>query len=140
MEKQVFLTLVGRQRSPEGEETVTEQSAEAQYSERNGALYLLYEEKTQDGGRIRNRIKYREPLLELTRQGAVTTRMIFEPGREHTTDYATPFGLLRLGVRTAAVESDCGTDRTKISARYTLTDHGEPISHCEIHIFVQNRG
>lgn len=140
MEKRVFLTLIGRQRTPEGDKTVTELSAEAQCSGRNGALYLLYEEKTQDGGLVRNRIKYRKPLLELTKKGAVNTHMIFEPGREHMTDYATPLGLLRFGVRTTAVEADCQTDQARISARYTLTDQGEPVSHCEIDILVQVRG
>ncbi len=141
----VILTLTGHQRDSEGEETITRTSAAAEYYEKNGALYLLYDENPESGeitakiqqdngtasGSIRGgnaaakirkgsesmaemqpgsntvihtRIKYRDHLLEVTRHGAVNTRMVFECGREHMTDYATPFGCLRLGILTHSLE------------------------------------
>lgn len=161
----VILTLTGHQRDSEGEETITKTSAAAEYYEKNGTLYLLYDENPESGeitakiqqdrgtisesqhnrettsessrdsetasksnqgsnaaAKIRkgsesmaklqpgsntvihNRIKYRGNLLEVTRHGAVNTRMVFECGREHMTDYATPFGCLRLGILTHSLK------------------------------------
>ena len=121
----VQLTLIGRQRDSAGEETVTKSTVMAEYYEKNGTLYLLYEEnpecsetvteiqknnrdaaeiKKSSGSVVHNRIKYKDNLLEVTRNGAINTRMVFERGKEHMTDYATPYGCLRLGILTHSLE------------------------------------
>ncbi len=53
---------------------------------------------------VHNRIKYKDNLLEVTRNGTINTRMVFENGKEHITDYATPYGCLRLGILTHSLE------------------------------------
>lgn len=140
MDRQVLLTLTGRQRDPSGSETVTELSTEAECYERNGSLYILYEERAEDGSLTKNVIKHKNQLLELTKKGAVSACMVFEPGREHMTDYATPFGLLRLGILTDSVTMQCLEDQIEISAAYVLTEYGEVISHCKIIINIHNLG
>lgn len=140
MEKQVLLTLTGCQRGQTGDETVTELSTEAECHERNGSLYILYEEKAEDGSLTKNIIKHKPRLLELTKKGTVNTYMVFEPGREHMTDYSTPFGLLRLGVLTKSVEARREGDYMEITADYTLTEHKKVISECKIFIRIQNLG
>lgn len=140
MDKQVLLTLTGLQRDPSGSETVTELSTEAECYERNGSLYILYEERAEDGSLTKNIIKYKNQLLELTKKGAVSSCMVFEPGREHMADYVTPFGLLKLGILTASVTMQCLEDQTEIVAEYSLTEYGEVISHCKIIINIHNLG
>lgn len=140
MDKQVLLTLTGRQRDPSGVETVTELSAEAECYERNGSLYILYEERAEDGSLSKNVIKHKSDLLELTRKGAVSTCMVFEPGKEHMADYTTAFGLLRLGILTESVTKRCLKDQIEITAVYTLKEHGQLISHCNLFINIQNLG
>ncbi|MCH5341287.1 MAG: DUF1934 domain-containing protein [Acetatifactor sp.] len=136
----VQLTLVGRQRDPSGNETVTELSANAEFYERNGSLYILYEEKSEDGSLTKNVIKHKNNLLELTKKGAVNTCMVFEPGREYKTDYLTPFGLLRLGILTNSLKSQRQKDYLEITADYTLTEQERIISYCNIYIKIQNLG
>ena len=140
MNQQVQLTLIGRQRDPSGNETVTELSANAEFYERNGSLYILYEEKSEDGSLIKNVIKHKNNLLELTKKGAVNTCMVFEPGRENMTDYVTPFGLLRFGILTDSVKSQHQMEYLEITADYTLTEQGRVISSCNIFIKIQNLG
>lgn len=140
MDKQVLLTLTGRQRDPSGGETVTELSADAECYERNGSLYILYEERAEDGSLTKNVIKHKGNLLELTRKGTVSTCMVFEPGKEHMADYSTPFGLLRLGIFTDSVTKQCLEDHTEITAVYTLKEHAQVISHCNLFINIQNLG
>lgn len=134
MDRQVQLVLTGRQRDPEGGETVTELSVDAECYERNGSLYILYQERSEDGALTKNMIKCKSHILELTKKGSVNTCMTFEPGREHMTDYATPYGLLRLGILTDSVDARLEGDDMEITADYTLTESGRMISQCNISI------
>lgn len=131
------LTLISRQRTEEGEETITETSLQAEYYERNGSLYLLYQESlegTEDV--IRTCIKLKGRLLEITRKGAVSTRMVFEEGREHLSDYITPYGHLKIGIRTEALECMQQGEKMEIHARYCLTSQGEAFSYCDMSILL----
>ena len=140
MDKQVLITLTGRQWNEEKNETVTEQSASGTFYKRNGSYYILYDERTEEGGIVKNTIKLKGTLLELTKKGAVNTCMVFEPGREHMTDYATPFGSLRLGVMTDSVELRESEEQMEITADYILTESKRIISHCKISIKILNQG
>ena len=140
MEKQVLITLTGRQWDEEKNETVTEQSASGMLHERSGSFYILYDERTETSGTVRNMIKLKGNLLELTKKGTVNTCMVFEPGREHVTDYATPFGSLRLGVMTNSVELRESEEQMEITADYILTESKRIISHCKISIKILNQG
>lgn len=119
------LTVIGSQRDESGEEQTTRITAAAEYYTGNGSFYILYEESTADGGEItKNMIKLKGSTLELTKKGAVNTRMIFEPEQEHMTLYSTPFGSLPLGICTDTVESDLSEKEFEIRAVYSLTDPG----------------
>lgn len=139
MDRNVTLTLTGCQQDPDDGETVTKLSAAAECFERNGALYILYEESTEDGGTVKSRIKLKNLLLEVTRKGAMNTCMIFEAGKEHMTEYATPFGNLQMGIRTHSVKTDQSDNELTITADYSLTTGGAEISRCKISIKIHNR-
>lgn len=139
MDRNVVLTLTGCQRDLEGGETVTELSAVAECFERNGSLYILYEESTEDGGMVKTRIKLKDSILEVARKGAMNTCMIFEAGREHMTEYTTPLGILQMGILTHSVETNQSDNRLAIEADYSLTNGGAEISRCNISIKIHNR-
>lgn len=139
MDRNVVLTLTGGQRGPEGGETATKLSSAAEYFERNDTLYILYEESTEDSGKIKSRIKLKDHILEVTRQGAINTCMTFETGKEHMTEYATPFGSLQMGVFTHSVETNQLDHEMTIEADYSLTSGGDEISRCKISIKIHNR-
>lgn len=133
MSETVKLSLVGRQRDETGAETVAETFANAEYYEKNGSIYLLYEE-IQEGvdAAVKNTLKLKGSVLELTRRGAVDVHMIFEAGRMHPSDYATPYGRLKIGVRTHSLEVSPGQGLMKIKAEYTLTADDLPLSDCTL--------
>ena len=139
MDRNVQLTLTGIQQDPEGGETVTELSTEAEYFEQNSAVYILYEEHTEDGGLIKSRIKLKNLLLEVARKGAMNTYMAFEAGREHMTEYTTPSGTIHMGILTHSVTAEPSKDELTITADYSLTASGEEISRCKISIKIHDR-
>ncbi len=138
MDRQVLLTLTGRQLGPDGAETVTELTAEAEYYERNGSCYILYQE-TEDGLATRNILKQRGNRIELTKKGSVNTCMVFEPGREHATDYFTPYGPLRLNICTRSVDTRRGPGFLEMTADYSLEENGNLLSHYTISIKICER-
>lgn len=134
MHKTVQLLLTGRQYDG-GETAVTKTSALAKFYQKNGSLYLLFDEASNENGAvIHSRIKYKAPLLELARTGAVTTHMTFEEGKEHMAEYVTPYGSVRLGILTHSLTQSCQNGRNVIRADYSLTSEGEPVSEHEIEI------
>lgn len=138
MRKEVQLTLTGMQRDEEGQENITRLSARAEYYLKDGSHYILYEENQPASGLTKNTIKFKSNLLEVTKRGAVNSRMVFEKGKEHMMDYATPFGLLRLGVLTHEIVSRQSENSLKIQAHYSLTQEGQPFSYCKITINIQD--
>jgi uncharacterized beta-barrel protein YwiB (DUF1934 family) len=127
----VQISVRGIQRDDEGNEAVTESVSTGEFFEKNGTIYLLFEEETEDAGRVRTRLAYKDGRLELTKKGALSARMVFEQGRTHMTEYATPYGILKLGVATFDVSMDLSEDRLEICVCYALTDGEEVLSECE---------
>lgn len=138
MSETVKLSLVGRQRDETGAETIAETFANAEYYEKNGSIYLLYEE-IQEGleAAVKNTLKLKGSVLELTRRGAVDAHMIFEAGRVHPSDYATPYGRLKIGVRTHSLAVSSVRGLMKIKAEYTLMTDDLPFSDCTLVIEIE---
>ncbi len=141
MNKKVMLTVQGSQQDQEGPETVTTQCAAAEYYEQNGSTYLLYEETLGAGpDKTKNTIKIKNGVLELTRKGAVNSRMVFQEGAEHMTEYVTSFGRLPLGIRTHAIHMRQSEQIQEITIDYDLTANGQKISRCKIIIKISDQG
>lgn len=129
MTRNVRLTLTGIQYDEAGEQTVTEMSCAAEYYFKNESHYIFYEETAEDTGAItKNAIKFKGSTLEQHKRGAVNSHMIFEQGREHITQYATPLGSLTLGILTQRTEIISEESEISFSAEYHLTAQGNPIS------------
>jgi len=138
MARKAELSLTGLQRDQDGEESVTESRMTADYYEKDGSSYILYEETQEDSGDIvRSIIKYNGSTLEMTRRGAVRSRMIFQAGQAHRTDYVTPYGTLPLEVATRTAEFTRGDSQAEIRLEYTLTSGGQFLSHCTMDIVLR---
>lgn len=130
MKREVQLTLAGRSLDASGQETVTKQTVIARYAFRDGHHFFLYDEQPEGtSSKTRCLIRLRNGYMELSKKGGVNTRMVFEDGREHRTEYATPYGNLWLGIRTykaALTDSQDETDPAflQYAIQYDLTSEG----------------
>lgn len=139
MAKTVRLTLAGRQKADDGEETTTKSVLSAEYFERNGSVYILYEEPSEDTDEaVKACIKLKPPVVEIIKKGSVNARMVFEGGKEHMTDYVTPFGCLKIGLRTERAEIRQSEKRTEVFLNYALTSQEIPFSHCAMNIVAEH--
>lgn len=131
MAERAMLLLTGQQKNESGEESVTESCLMADYYEREKGFYILYEETEPDtGDTTKNRIKWKDSQLEITKGGSIHCRMIFETGHTHKTDYITPYGTLSLEVTTRKVEILRQQNQLKIQLDYTLTSDSQFLSDC----------
>lgn len=129
MTKYVRLLITGTQYDDQGEENVTRLSCDGEYYFRGGSHYILYQERSPETGEItRNTLKLKGNMLEHKRQGAVSSLLVFEPLKEHLTQYRTPAGMLTLGVLTRSLETRLEEDGLHISAEYLLTHQDTPLS------------
>lgn len=135
MKNTIPLILTGRQWDENGTETVTETRHTAEYYEKNGSIYLLYRELPEGmDTAVQNCVKYRDSALEITRKGPFRTRMVFRPDQEYLADYATPYGSVKIGIRTKEVTCLRSENSLTIRAEYTLNSRGQPFSRCLVTI------
>lgn len=138
MTKDVRITVKGVQRDDAGEAGSTETVVTGEYYFRNGSHYILYEETAEDSGeRVKSSLKLKGNLLELNRKGAVNSRMVFETGKRHVMDYATPFGLLRMETVTSQILCAEKENRLRIRAEYELWADGRKVSSCRLTIRIE---
>lgn len=141
MTRKVYLTITGVQSDETGAETTAELSAPGECFEKNGRLYLLYEEADpEDGAVVKNTLKAGECAVTLTKRGAVRSRMHFAPGEVHPAEYVTPYGILHLQVYTEDVKILFCDSRGEIRLRYTLYSDGELLSRCRLTVACRAAG
>lgn len=133
MTRDVLITVRGIQRDEDGNETTSETVVRGEYYEKSGSRYLFYEElPEEETGAVKHTIKCRGNVLELTKKGVVSARMVFEPGQTHMTDYVTSYGMVQFGVKTHRVLTVAEEDFFEIRAKYALTAGEDILSECRI--------
>lgn len=138
MTKDVEVTVKGVQRDEKTEISRTEITAPGEYYFKNGSHYIFYEEAEEDSGvPIKNSLKLKGNLLELHRKGAVNSRMVFETGKSHLADYATPFGMLRMETATSRILCTEEETRLQIGAEYELWMDGARVSSCRLTVKIE---
>lgn len=136
MKKNVVITVTGLQRQMEDDEPVEVISA-GTYMRREDTHYLSYEEADEDGKITKNRIKITPDSLEMTKQGGITTQMIFIKGQKQYACYETPFGELTLGMTTKSLGVTEEKDGLLAELLYDLEVNGAHMSECELNIQVK---
>lgn len=76
--------------------------------EKNGILYVIYKESLDDNIKVSTMLKITKDSLTLTRTGNVKQQQIFCLGKESISDYVTPYGNLKMKVKTHRLEINSG--------------------------------
>lgn len=136
MKKNVVITVRGLQRAVSNDEPVEVISA-GTYLRKDNTHYLSYEEADEDGKITKNRIKITPESIEMTKQGNVTTQMIFIKGQKQYACYVTPFGEMTLGMTTKHIKLTEDEQQIAAELRYDLEVNGTHMSECELDIEVK---
>lgn len=140
MNREVKLSISGLHVSGENDENSVADHYEAEYFKKNDSHYLIYEDVQEGFSQpSKTRIKCKDKLMELTRQGLTRTHMVFEENRTHMTPYVTPYGEFLLGIHTKRVCMEEQDKQMVITVEYSLEADGEPLSDCRIVIKAQDK-
>ncbi|MGN0466597.1 MAG: DUF1934 domain-containing protein [Lachnospiraceae bacterium] len=136
MIKNVLVSVSGIQFEID-EEEVIEVITTGNYYCKNGKHYILYDERDEQQGVTKNRIKIDKNRVEMRKQGAVTTNMIFEEGKENITYYNTGFGTLLVQVKTSSVTVLEREDFIYVKILYSMDVNYSHVSECKVEIKVR---
>ena len=87
----------------------------------------------------KNRLKFSEHMLELSRSGLVNVHMIFQENKKNLTNYNTPFGQILIGIDTKKIRIEEGQDNIVVDVDYALDINYEFLSDCHITINIASK-
>lgn len=138
MTKDVLVSVAGIQFEID-EEEVIEVITSGNYYFKNGKHYVLYEERDEQQGLTKNRIKIEPNRVEMKKTGAITTNMVFEDGKENITYYNTGFGTLLVQTKTNSIEVLEREDFIYVKILYSMDVNYAHVSDCRVEIKVRGR-
>lgn len=97
--------------------------------------YLLYEEYENDENtKTSNMIKFNNDIVEITREGQVDGKLIFQENQKKQSLYSTPMGDLLIEVLTKEIEVSDDDDDVNLKIKYQIHVDGNKVSDNEIDI------
>ena len=102
------------------------------FAQKNGKFYIIYEESELTGFEdTTTTIKVSQDSVSMTRSGKYNSKMVFRRGEKCLCNYATPYGVIPVGVNPTVLESKLTDDGGKVNIEYILD-----IDNCE---YLKNR-
>lgn len=140
MAKEVLIRVKGTQVIGDDTDTI-EVITPGTWYEKNGKQYLIYEESFEDMKETtKNTVKISPQLVEVTKHGVVESRMVYEQGKKHTSNYMTPMGLLVLGITTGDLFVEATAEKLHLELRYALEMNGQFVSDSSLEIDAAVKG
>lgn len=129
---EVTLRIVGTQTTLDGEENTIEMMTQGKYYEKNGSIFLVYDESElsgMDGSTTTLKIdddKNRKVMMK--RFGANESKLVFEKGIRHRSMYRTMYGNMDMEVVTSQiilVKDEKGLKKLDLSYRISIAGDTE---------------
>ena len=118
--KDVIISITGVQNYPQGTDDSVELVTEGKYSFRDGRGELSYMESELTGMQgTRTSFTFTPTEVVLSREGTLTSKMIFREGTKNTFLYDTPFGSATMGLDTHRIHSTLGPKGGDMAVSYT---------------------
>lgn len=141
MTKEIILSLKGLQMEKNEDAKAVETILPADYYQRNGSHYVVYEEMMEGFTDItRNRIKFNDSCLEVSKKGLVNAQMFFEENKKSITSYATPYGNILIGIDTESVWVEERDNQIRVEVEYALEANYQHLADCRIEMELRPRG
>ena len=135
MTRDIILTISGLHTADGEQDAPIETLTPAQYFYKNGKHYVTYDEVIEGlEGSLKSTLKFTEEYVELIRNGAASTRMIFQPGHEKMMIYQTPMGPLSISLYTEEIDTRIGEERITLKIDYSIKPDGAVVSESTVFI------
>ena len=137
--KKITMKITGCQSAEGQQDDQMEFVTEGDLYEKNGALYLIYEESEISGmPGFKTRLKITDGIVKMKRigsTGGTGTEMVFESGRRYESFYHTPYGPFDMEILTNSLENTMTAEGTgSVSIDYNMSLKGLIESHNKLTI------
>ena len=137
MTKDIILTISGLHKTNGEADEPVEIMSPGQYYLKNGKHYVLFEEMMEGvDGVVKSTLKFTEEKVELLRNGAATTRMIFQKQQEHMVVYQTPMGPLSISLYTDDIISELNEEQINLEIHYSLKTEGIVLTESTVQLHI----
>ncbi len=139
MEKNVIISIKGKQSYPDSRPEVIELVTEGTLEDRGEeGITLSYQESPVTGleGTLTT-IQVEPRRVTLLRVGALNSQMVFEEGKQHLSVYETPYGALSVGVRPRKVHTSLDGRGGDVTIYYALELEHASVGRNMFHINVR---
>ena len=123
--KDVIISITGTQDAPQGEDNTIELVTEGKYCFKDGRGKLTYMESELTGmAGTKTSFTFSPDEVVLSREGTLTSRMVFREGTKNTFLYDTPYGSTTMGLDTHRISSSLGEGGGELEIDYIVDfDH-----------------
>ncbi len=136
--KEVKVKIKGKQLHSNGEKDTIELITEGKFYKKNGAYYIVYDETEISGMEgSTTTLKIQDQKILMNRFGTNKSKLVFEKGRRHQTQYGTAYGNMTMQVHTSKMEvdiSDTGKGNIDLSYKLNISDSIESKNNLSINI------
>ncbi len=140
MTKEILLSLKGLQMEMGEDAQALETITPADYYERNGKHYVIYEEMMEGFTDItKNRIKFSDSSLEVYKKGLINVHMVFEENKKNMTSYMTPYGNVLIGIDTESILVEEKENEIRVEVDYALEANYQHLADCRIEMELRPR-
>ncbi len=140
MTKEILLSLKGLQIECNDDANALETITPADYYHKNGSHYVIYEEMMEGFSEVtKNRIKFNDSCLEVSKNGLVNVHMVFEENKKNITSYMTPYGNILIGIDTESVMVEEEDRQIKVEVEYALEANYQHLADCKIEMELRPR-
>lgn len=119
--REVMISIRGTQDYGEGEDTTIELMTEGYYGYQQDFIKLTYMETELTGLEgTYTTFEVRPSGVIMTREGVLTSQMVFEEGKKYSSLYETPFGTSMMGVDTRKICNSLGEHGGSLQIHYIV--------------------
>lgn len=138
MKKEVLVTIVGLHDSETDNDRV-DTVCEGTYGKIGETHVITYEESDEEGMLYTTTMRLRDDYLEVTKKGTITSKLVYELGKETVTEYVTPYGALSLEFNTKLIEIMDEDEKICAHVEYAMGICGAHHADCRIDIKIENK-
>ena len=139
--KDVIISITGVQNFPQGSDDTVELVTEGKYCYRDGKGELSYMESELTGMQgTRTSFTFTPTEVVLSREGTLTSKMVFREGTKNTFLYGTPFGSATMGLDTHKIHSTMGPRGGDMEIDYVVDFDHAVVGRNKFRINVREQG
>ncbi|MDD4296902.1 MAG: DUF1934 domain-containing protein [Ruminiclostridium sp.] len=138
LKKDVMITVDSKQEHPEQEPEVMNFITEGTYSKKDNCYCITYDESPVTGlDGTTTTMEIASDSVTLIRYGNVSSLMVFEKGRKHTSEYNTEYGIFAVGVTARKLNVELNDHGGHFDIEYVLEVNNQVTSFTTLNIKVQ---